>query len=384
MEDKEMLGTQAGPLVGLAQEVATGSSGPCHPGAGEAVSVKFACIGDWGSRTPALNAVAKHMTDTVDNIDFVVALGDNFYSSGVKSTDDLHWYHVFEEPFMGVDRPWYPILGNHDWDGDPFAQLAYSRLNPKWKMHSLSYKHSFGNGLLDMFFLDTTTLCPRESNGLTMKGFEDRVCEPQYEWLEQQLRVSTARWKIVCGHYPVYSNGENGSTSELQRLEGMMQHYQVDTYISAHDHSMQHLFNNESGIHYFVAGSGSSSRFFMNSLRALQTMQAETVWKSLDKGYLHCTVGPESVKFDYINTTGKSSYEYILQKVVTTPLKAELRNETVVDATDSNHVLANDFVSDECGSAPAVAVTIDDVVFAFVNQPDSIPVNTPATSASEE
>jgi tartrate-resistant acid phosphatase type 5 len=352
-------------------------SGPSQPG--EEMTVKFACIGDWGTPTPALNAVAKHMTNTLDDIDFVVALGDNFYFTGVKSTEDRHWYNVFEEPFRAVDCPWYPILGNHDWEGDPYAQLAYSQLNPKWKMYSLYYKHTFGNGLVDVFFLDTTTLCPRESNALTMKGFDDDDCEPQYEWLEQQLRASTARWKIICGHYPVYSNGENGSTVELQRLEKLMQQYQVDTYICGHDHSMQHMFNNESGIHYFVAGSGSSARYFRSSFTTVQ-MRAETVWKSLDRGYLHCTVALESIKLNYINTTGKSSYEYTIHKIM--PLQTEHATFCMSDSEASSHFPTPDSNSSDCRTA--ATVTTDDVVFAFANQSESASPNMISTRSSEE
>lgn len=37
--------------------------------------------------------------------------------------------------------------------------------------------------------------------------------------LEKNLNQSTAKWKIVLGHHPVYSYGEHGNTAEL--IEGL-------------------------------------------------------------------------------------------------------------------------------------------------------------------
>jgi tartrate-resistant acid phosphatase type 5 len=271
--------------------------------------VQFVCIGDWGQRTPSLLGVAKSMASTIHDFQFVVPLGDNFYFSGVKNITDWHWKSVFEEPFKDVTCPWYPILGNHDWEGDPSAQMAYSRVNAKWQMPALYYSKTFGNGLADIFFIDTTSLCPLESFSLTCRRFPEKDRDAQYAWLERKLAESTCKWKIVCGHYPVYSNGENGSTKELQTLEELMSRFGVDAYICGHDHSMQHLHNQETGIHYFVAGSGSSTRFFYQR----QTLPP-TLWKSLTCGYFHCGITDVEAKFSFLDVTGASVYDYSISK----------------------------------------------------------------------
>ena len=47
-------------------------------------------------------------------------------------------------------------------------------------------------------------------------GVRQKTGEEQLEWLEGVLSDSKADWLVVCGHYPVYSGGEHGSTPSLQ------------------------------------------------------------------------------------------------------------------------------------------------------------------------
>ena len=45
-------------------------------------------------------------------------LGDNIYDSGVTSVTDPQWQTKFEIPYMGVNLPFYVVLGNHDYGGN--------------------------------------------------------------------------------------------------------------------------------------------------------------------------------------------------------------------------------------------------------------------------
>ena len=55
-------------------------------------------------------------------------------------------------------------------------------------------------GLLDLFMLDSTD------------------CDAaQIGWLDQQLKDSTARWKLAVFHHPIYSSGKkHGSDLKLR------------------------------------------------------------------------------------------------------------------------------------------------------------------------
>ncbi len=67
-------------------------------------SLNFLAVGDWGGQTSspytttAQLAVAKVMGDEAQAIDsqFTFALGDNFYTFGVKDVDDKRFKETFE------------------------------------------------------------------------------------------------------------------------------------------------------------------------------------------------------------------------------------------------------------------------------------------------
>ena len=41
--------------------------------------------------------------------------------------------------------------------------------------------------------------------------------EKQLKWLENTLQSSNAKWKIVCGHYPLLSNGPHISRKNMNK-----------------------------------------------------------------------------------------------------------------------------------------------------------------------
>eukprot|EP01032_Pedospumella_encystans_P012191 gene12191-14122_t len=152
-------------------------------------SVQFMAIGDWGMDTDTQIMNGKEMAkisachEEVDNF-FAVALGDNFYEDGVKGTDDPKWSNVFSQPFKDVKCPWYPILGNHDWEGNVQAQI------------------DFRTDKISAMFTD--------------KEFPPEPRQKHLDWLDKTLKHSTAEWIIVFGHYPVYSGGSSGIMREMQ------------------------------------------------------------------------------------------------------------------------------------------------------------------------
>ena len=56
------------------------------------------------------------------NPEFVIAIGDNFYSKGVKSTSDPQFEQKFEQTFTApsLNVSWYVASGNHDYYGATF------------------------------------------------------------------------------------------------------------------------------------------------------------------------------------------------------------------------------------------------------------------------
>lgn len=80
-----------------------------------------------------------------------------------------------------------------------------------------------------------------------MRGDRGISTEVQAQRIENQLRHIDAMlaeavkgnptWLLVAGHYPVFSTGEHGDTSELKNyLVPLLQKYRVHAYFCGHDH----------------------------------------------------------------------------------------------------------------------------------------------------
>lgn len=176
------------PLVSDAKEVE-------HPLTSD--SLTLLTLGDWGQGNEGQRVVAELMERLCEErgVDAVVLLGDNFYPSGVKSTTDPYWNDRWRA-FSGgpcVSRlPFYAALGNHDYMGNPSAQIRYSRVEPgRWVMPARAFTVRFGT-LLTLSNIDT--------------NFPDECGIPalcSLDWLQRSLDASSSTWKIAFGHHPV-------------------------------------------------------------------------------------------------------------------------------------------------------------------------------------
>ena len=104
---------------------------------------------------------------------FVVALGDNFYNDGVKSSTDTMWDYLWKDVYLGFDElniPWYPVFGNHDYgNGATGVNAQIQRYHDHtdddiWIFPSTNYTKRFNipgtGGSVCIVFIDTTTLAP--------------------------------------------------------------------------------------------------------------------------------------------------------------------------------------------------------------------------------
>lgn len=232
-------------------------------------AVRFAVIGDWGmwGQEDQLK-VAKAM----DNIgsecpyDFIVSTGDNFYDAGVDSVGDVLWDMSYEYVYTGpqLQCPWYVVLGNHDYRGAPSAEIAYSNMSSRWKLPSKYFKEQFssgGNESVEMFFMDSN---PYQKDLLSAAGSypelngQDTVS--QNGWIESGLRNSSADWKLVIGHHPLYTCGvRKNQPQHMRKFEGLFNETHVDAYFCGHEHDLQ-VHKPEGNVTYFVSGGGGSKR----------------------------------------------------------------------------------------------------------------------------
>jgi len=246
--------------------------------ASDAASINFCAIGDWGGMewfpyfTYAQYETAKGMGKVAEDIQsqFVLALGDNFYHTGVNNDHSYRFKRTFEDVYKAdsLQTPWYAIGGNHDHYGNITAQIAHSLESPngRWVFPSLYHSHSFSapddSFTIDLILIDTVDLCGNnEIQEESKAGYFDPLplkdksdAREQWKWIEAKMKASTADYLLVGGHFPVYSACSHGPTETLIRhLKPLLQQYNAH-YLSGHDHCMMHY--EEEGVHFVLSGMG--------------------------------------------------------------------------------------------------------------------------------
>ncbi len=230
--------------------------------------MNFLVFGDWGrngetDQTEVTAQMAKAAKDI--GAKFIISVGDNFYENGVASVDDKQWQISFEKVYSApsLQVPWQVILGNHDYHGNCDAQITYGKTNPRWKMPARYYVQSQqidSATTVDFFYLDTTPMIKSYYSTTNSEKTRDQVITQdvpkQLAWFKDALAASTAQWKIVIGHHPIYSGGGHGDTVELvEMILPLLHEYKVQAYFNGHDHDLQHL---QAGtLNLFDSGAGS-------------------------------------------------------------------------------------------------------------------------------
>eukprot|EP00054_Salpingoeca_dolichothecata_P003394 m.26786 g.26786 ORF g.26786 m.26786 type:complete len:331 (-) comp13821_c0_seq1:113-1105(-) len=241
----------------------------------------FLAVGDWGGQdsspyvTTGEVATASGMGIKAAEMNsrFQLALGDNFYSSGIHGTaESPRFEETFEECYnaSSLNSPWYVIAGNHDHLGNVSAQIAYSQLSTRWNYPDYYYttSHSFEddgkNVTIDLIFIDTVLLAGNSDDAVTEEnphpqppGPKDaKVAETQWQWLKDQMSASKADYLWVAGHYPVWSGCSHGPTQVLvDLLKPLLEQYKASGYLSGHDHCLEHMDEGKGPV-YVLSGAG--------------------------------------------------------------------------------------------------------------------------------
>jgi len=232
---------------------------PAVPGIGLPGSpgLRIVAFGDFGEQpnrnTGPQNDVAKAITayHADQPFDFGLTLGDNFYPAGLPSPTDPRWTSQWERLYSPMGIRVYAVLGNHDYKNaaSPRAEMERSSHSATWCLPRPYF--TFTAGAVQLFAVDTTPVEePEHDPGSAMAA--------QRQWLDRALGASKARWKIVYGHHPVYTNGDHGGRSgSIPRIKSyllpLLLKHKVDVYLAGHDHDLEAL-EPEDGVHFFVSG----------------------------------------------------------------------------------------------------------------------------------
>lgn len=254
-------------------------------------AMSFLAMGDWGGapapfyHTPGQRQAAEGMGKVASDIKatFVLAVGDNFYFSGVddvgSSRFEKTWRNVYNAPSL-QQIPFYVIAGNHDHKGNVSAQIAYTKVDPtkSWVFPDFYHKQQFTdeNGVtLDVILIDTVQLCDmNQAEDESVAGYFDPLplkfktftstSADQWNWIESEMAASKADYLLVAGHFPVYSVCEHGPTQTLiEHLKPLLEKYGA-SYISGHDHCMNHF--QEGSTAYILTGLGDTCCYSASNL----------------------------------------------------------------------------------------------------------------------
>jgi Calcineurin-like phosphoesterase/Iron/zinc purple acid phosphatase-like protein C len=202
--------------------------------------LRFVATADTGSGDDNQYAVAEAMERYRQANPFLLALlgGDNIYTNGEMWKIGA----VFEQPYKALLQAgvkFRACLGNHDIRSDNGdSQVKYAAFNMAQRYYTFQEKN------VQFFVLDTNV---------------NANWDAQLPWLEKELRRSTADWKIVYGHHPIYSSGVYGTNQTFVKLFApLFQKYGVQVYLNGHEHSYERS-NPIAGTTYLIVGNGGAA-----------------------------------------------------------------------------------------------------------------------------
>jgi hypothetical protein len=201
-------------------------------------TLHFAVIGDNGDGDSEQYQIGKQMAAWHGRFPFgiVVMMGDNIYGSD-RPQDFVRKFEAPYKPLLDLGVKFYATLGNHD----SREQRFYKLFNMDGKLY---YTFKAPKEDVRFFALESTYLD-----------------QDQLAWLEDELKKSNEKWKIVFFHHPLYSSSRtHGSQLKLRAtLEPLFIQYNVSLVLNGHDHVYERI-KPQNGIQYFVEGSSGKLR----------------------------------------------------------------------------------------------------------------------------
>lgn len=276
----------------------------------------FYAIGDWGREGKyGQTALAEMMARAAERVapEFIISTGDNFYPSGVSNCSDPGWDHSFENVYHAesLQCDWYPVLGNHDYQGNVQAQIDYSATSDRWSMPARYFHKDVvtDDGTSVRFlFIDTNPFnMAYHSDENFRKQLAGQDTARQLAWMDSLLS-EPFDWKIMIGHHPLYTGGSRSREESFVRshIEPLLDRHQVDLYLAGHEHDLQHIKNPNHPTHHIISGAGSLTR----PTGVLPT----TYFSHADLGFFTAGITKTGIECQFMNARGKVIYHSTIRK----------------------------------------------------------------------
>ena len=244
----------------------------------------FIVIGDTGEGDASQLSLHDQLiaANQRDEVKFLVLSSDVIYPDGKMKDYETNFYL----PFMGFEKPFYAIPGNHDWfDADEAfnanfftydaAQISLrSRLAEDLKTDKVTTDKRFDeitaeaerlrsyykikNGLQRAPFFEMQTA------GFSLiavdTGILRSIDEKEKAWLEAALTRAGNNFKLVVIGHPFYVGGEYTAKDDkaFDEIYGILQRHNVDAVMAGdtHDFEFYKIKNGQKEMLSFVNGGG--------------------------------------------------------------------------------------------------------------------------------
>jgi tartrate-resistant acid phosphatase type 5 len=260
-------------------------------------AIRVLAFGDFGTGTPEQIQTAAAMREYQKGhpLDFGITLGDNFYPSGAASPDDPQWKSRYEDLYGPMGIKFYATLGNHDYGraDSPAAEILYSQKSDSWRMPATYYTYTAGP--VQFFAIDTIELS------------DTVMFNKEATWLDAEIAKSKSPWKVVYGHYQIYSATRGDEQNLIKRLLPILRN-RVDVYLCGHDHNLQEL-NPEDGVHFFVSGAGGAGLYPFN-----YPNYAHSAFKDRAHGFTILEANDKQLTFRIIGVNGEDLHTSTINK----------------------------------------------------------------------
>lgn len=217
--------------------------------------LRFAAIGDCGNNSTnqreTKNALLNYLG--ADDLDALITLGDNAYSSGLETEFQTNFFDVYKDDLL-KNKKLYTAPGNHDY-GNSSGNTGV-RNNAYYNNFSMPAAaecggiasgteayYSFDVGNVHFLSLDSYG----RENGNTTKVYD--TAGAQATWVKNDLAANTKKWTVVYFHHPPYTKTSHNSDTELGDLGAMrenfiriLERYGVDLVLCGHSHGYERSY----------------------------------------------------------------------------------------------------------------------------------------------
>lgn len=194
--------------------------------------------------------VARQLDAENTDYDFGIQIGDAI-DQAADYTDWSDLGEIVGAKMLG-DTNMISIMGNHEYYGDPAADIAGAIYNNPDTDEGAYYSLEYGDLYIAVInFSNTATPIQKAA-----------------DWLVEDAAKSDATWKILCMHQPPYYTNNGGNEPVYRAIPDAAEEAGIDAVFSGHDHTwavtnplIDDQIDEDNGILYYIVGAAGSKRY---------------------------------------------------------------------------------------------------------------------------